>query len=93
MLAPQAMAAVKYDGLYRISYPKQTSAMKTDISWDKDWNPFTTTGLAGIAQVAIDDTLVDSPVLTQGKSSHRVCQGRKHNCLDRYLGVTEQFRN
>lgn len=35
--APQAIKAVKYDGLLWIAYPKQSSGIKTDINRDKGW--------------------------------------------------------
>lgn len=55
-LAPQAMALVKYDGLFWIAYPKKTSKIKTDIDRDTGWAKMSTLGYAGVAMVAMNET-------------------------------------
>ncbi|WP_146241093.1 YdeI/OmpD-associated family protein [Paenibacillus sambharensis] len=54
--APSAVTAAKHDGLLWICYPKGSSGIKTDLNRDKGWEAVTSRGLAGIAQVAVDDT-------------------------------------
>lgn len=54
-LAPEAIRALKHDGLLWISYPKISSKMKSDLNRDKGWGPVTEAGMAGIAQIAIDE--------------------------------------
>lgn len=55
-LAPQALGAIKYDGILWIIYPKKSSKMKSDLSRDEGWEAVTGNGLTGIAMVSIDDT-------------------------------------
>jgi len=54
--APVAIKAVKYDGLFWICYPKQSSGIKTDINRDTGWSVVQQAGLRPVTQVAIDDT-------------------------------------
>ena len=54
-LAPEAMAAVAYDGLLWISYPKRSSKVETDLSRDVLWDLMMETGLRPVTQVSIDD--------------------------------------
>jgi hypothetical protein len=54
--APEAVRAVKPDGLLWICYPKGTSKVKTDLNRDRGWDIVTAAGLEGIALVSLDDT-------------------------------------
>lgn len=54
--APEAINAIKYDGLFWICYPKKTSKIKTDIDRDTGWDKMKAIHYAGVAMVAIDDT-------------------------------------
>ena len=54
-LAPEAMAAVAYDGLLWISYPKRSSKVETDLTRDVLWELMMETGLRPVTQVSIDD--------------------------------------
>jgi len=54
--APQAIRAVKRDGLLWISYPKKSGSIKTDINRDHGWEVVYDLGYDGVAQVAIDAT-------------------------------------
>ena len=54
--APNAIKAVKYDGLLWFCYPKQSSKIKTDINRDTGWTIVRQAGLRPVTQVAIDDT-------------------------------------
>ena len=54
-LAPAAIAAVAYDGLLWISYPKRSSKVETDLSRDVLWELMMETGLRPVTQVSIDD--------------------------------------
>ena len=54
-LAPAAIAAVAYDGLLWISYPKRSSKVETDLSRDVLWDLMMETGLRPVTQVSIDD--------------------------------------
>ena len=53
--APEALAAVKHDGLLWVSYPKRSSKVETDLTRDKGWDVITQAGLRPVAQVSIDD--------------------------------------
>lgn len=55
-LTPWAVAAVKYDGLLWVSYPKKSSGIKTDINRDIAWQPLKSAGYDPVTQIAIDDT-------------------------------------
>jgi len=54
--APEALQAVKKDGMLWICYPKGTSKIKTDLNRDKGWTSVNEAGWEGIALVSIDDT-------------------------------------
>lgn len=54
-LAPSAIQAVKRDGVFWISYPKQTSRVKTDITRDRGWEPVKEAGFEPVSMVSIDD--------------------------------------
>ena len=51
-----ALAAVKYDGLLWISYPKGSSGVKTDINRDSLWEILLEKGIRPVTQVSIDKT-------------------------------------
>ena len=53
-LRPSALAAVEYDGLLWISYPKRSSKVPTDLSHDVLWELMAGTGLSPVTQIAID---------------------------------------
>ncbi|MCX7569730.1 YdeI/OmpD-associated family protein [Tumebacillus sp. DT12] len=53
---PKAIAAVTYDGLLWIVYPKKSSKIKTDISRDHGWEQLRASGWDGIAIVSVDET-------------------------------------
>lgn len=55
-LGPAAIAAVRYDGLLWISYPKRSAKVKTDISRDVGWDLLAQAGLRPVTQVSIDST-------------------------------------
>jgi hypothetical protein len=55
-LLPGAAAAVKYDGLLWISYPKKSSKVKTDLSRDVLWELMKETGLRPVTQISVDST-------------------------------------
>ena len=54
--ASKAIQALKPGGLLWFSYPKKSSAIKTDISRDIGWEPVYTAGFRPVTQVAIDTT-------------------------------------
>jgi hypothetical protein len=49
-----AIAALKYDGLLWISYPKRSSKVETDLTRDRGWEVMTEAGLRPVTQVSID---------------------------------------
>ena|SRR5579884_2375982 len=55
-LAPRALKSIEHDAMFWISYPKQSSKLKSDITRDVGWNIVEAAGLEGVAQVAIDET-------------------------------------
>ncbi|MBW7476263.1 YdeI/OmpD-associated family protein [Paenibacillus oenotherae] len=54
--APEALEAVKRDGLLWICYPKGTSKLKSDLNRDRGWKSVHDEGWEGIALISIDDT-------------------------------------
>ncbi len=54
-LAPAALRSVKRDGVFWISYPKQTSKTKTDITRDKGWETVKSAGFEPVTQVSINE--------------------------------------
>ncbi len=54
--APAALQAIRLDGVLWITYPKQSSKVKTDITRDRGWEPVTAGGLRPVTQIAIDET-------------------------------------
>lgn len=55
-LWPVAVAAVRPGGILWMSYPKKTSAIKTDINRDSGWESLKAAGWDTVAAIAIDDT-------------------------------------
>ncbi len=53
-LAPEAVRAVKPDGIFWISYPKVSSGVQTDITREAGWKVMSSYGMRPVAQVAID---------------------------------------
>ncbi|WP_187355386.1 YdeI/OmpD-associated family protein [Paenibacillus tengchongensis] len=51
---PQALAAIKHDGLLWLCYPKGSAGLKTDLSRDKGWELVWNAGYEGISLVSID---------------------------------------
>jgi hypothetical protein len=54
-LAPNAIRAVKPDGLLWIAYPKGSSKVKTDVNRDSLWQAVKPTGWRAVRQVALDE--------------------------------------
>ena len=54
--APIAMQSLKSGGLLWITYPKKTSALKSDISRDILWEELRDTGMQPVTMIAIDET-------------------------------------
>ena len=53
--APEAVQAVKRDGVFWISYPKQSSKVKTDITRDRGWETVREAGFEPVSMVSIND--------------------------------------
>jgi hypothetical protein len=53
-LLPAAMEAAAYDGLFWISYPKQSAKVVTDLNRDVLWELMMETDLRPVTQVAVD---------------------------------------
>jgi hypothetical protein len=54
--APEAIRAVKPDGLLWITYPKGSSKIKTDMNRDTGWKLMLTLNVEGVAMISMDDT-------------------------------------
>jgi hypothetical protein len=54
--APDALEAVKKEGLLWICYPKGTSKIRTDLNRDRGWKVVTAEGWEGVSLVSLDDT-------------------------------------
>ncbi len=54
-LAPDAIKAVRRDGLLWVAYPKGTSKVKTDVNRDKLWPVLEAIGWRPVRQIAIDE--------------------------------------
>jgi len=52
---PAALAAIKRDGVFWISYPKKSSGVVSDLTRDEGWAPITAAGLRPVTQIAIDE--------------------------------------
>jgi hypothetical protein len=52
---PEAIRAVKADGLLWIAYPKGTSGVKTDVNRDRLWQAVEPTGWRPVRQIALDE--------------------------------------
>ena len=55
-LAPRGLDALEYDGVFWMSYPKATSALKSDLNRDRGWDVLRARGLRPVSQVSIDET-------------------------------------
>jgi len=53
---PQALKAIKPDGLLWLCYPKGSSKLVADLSRDKGWDIVKAAGFEGVSLVSIDDT-------------------------------------
>jgi hypothetical protein len=56
LFAPVALAAIKRDGVFWISYPKKSSGVVSDLTRDEGWAPITAAGLRPVTQIAVDET-------------------------------------
>jgi len=56
LFAPVALAAIKRDGVFWISYPKKSSGVVSDLTRDVGWAPITAAGLRPVTQIAVDET-------------------------------------
>ena len=54
--APAALAAIKRDGVFWISYPKKSSGVVSDLTRDEGWAPIAAAGLRPVTQIAVDTT-------------------------------------
>jgi hypothetical protein len=52
---PPLMHALKFDGLFWISYPKGSSKVKTDLNRDILWKAMEKRGMAGVSLVSLDE--------------------------------------
>jgi hypothetical protein len=55
-LVPSAVAAVAYDGLFWLCYPKKSGQIHSDLSRDIVWKKMDGTGLRPVTQISIDET-------------------------------------
>ena len=56
IFAPVALAAIKRDGVFWISYPKKSSGVVSDLTRDAGWAPITAASLRPVTQIAVDET-------------------------------------
>ena len=56
LFAPVALAAIKRDGVFWISYPKKSSGVVSDLTRDEGWVPIAAAGLRPVTQIAVDTT-------------------------------------
>ncbi|TXK79340.1 YdeI/OmpD-associated family protein [Paenibacillus sp. N3.4] len=81
-LAPDAIRAVKPEGMLWINYPKGTSKIKTDIHRDSGWQTVTDLQFEGVSLVSIDETwsaMRFRPVgLVKSQRSERVADRAEH---------------
>jgi len=54
--ASTALAAIKRDGVFWISYPKKSSGVVSDLTRDEGWVPIAAAGLRPVTQIAVDTT-------------------------------------
>ena len=52
----QAIAAVGYDRLFWLAYPKKSAGTASDLSRDRVWKLMIPTGLRPVTQIALDET-------------------------------------
>jgi hypothetical protein len=55
-VAPQAIQAVKPDGLLWFSYPKKTGKIASDLSREVTWEVIAPLGWRPVTQISIDET-------------------------------------
>lgn len=55
-LSAAAIAAVAYDGLFWICYPKKSAKLASDLSRDVVWKLMQGSGLRPVTQISIDTT-------------------------------------
>lgn len=53
-LGPTAIAAIRYDGILWISYPKKSAKVETDLSRDTMWTLLAEVNWRPVSQVSID---------------------------------------
>ena len=51
----EAIKAVKYDGMFWISYPKGSSKVKTDLNRDTIWKAMLVKGIRPVSLISIDE--------------------------------------
>jgi len=49
------LAALKYEGVLWVSYPKQSAGVETDLTRDQGWDAMRAVGMKGGSVVSIDD--------------------------------------
>lgn len=54
--APEALRVLRHDGVFWVSYPKQSSKVKTDINRDNGWDVISAAGLRPVTQISVDET-------------------------------------
>lgn len=54
-LGPTALAAVEYDGVFWVCYPKRSSKIATDLSREAMWDLYAGSGLRPVSQVSINE--------------------------------------
>jgi hypothetical protein len=52
----QALAALGYDSLFWLAYPKKSAVIAVDLSRDRVWKLMIPTGLRPVTQIALDET-------------------------------------
>ncbi|WP_036746893.1 YdeI/OmpD-associated family protein [Paenibacillus sp. UNC451MF] len=98
-LGPDAIKAVKQDGLLWISYPKKSSKIKTDLNRDSGWDIINEAGFEGIALISIDATWsamrfrpADLVRSTSSRREHRSIKTESSEPRERIVEVPEYFQ-
>ncbi|WP_282942040.1 YdeI/OmpD-associated family protein [Paenibacillus sp. RC67] len=96
---PEAIKAIKQDGLLWISYPKKSSKIKTDLNRDSGWETINDAGFEGIALISIDGTWsamrFRKAELVRGTSTRRDQRNRKTETTepkDRVIEIPEYYQ-
>ena len=55
-LAPQAVAALKPNGILWVAYPKKSSGIKSDLTRDYGWETIKDLGYEGVRLISVDET-------------------------------------